>query len=50
MVFPKKHSLVFNMDKEEDAALYKHWTEIYENILIDITDNIEKYKQGGDLK
>lgn len=38
--FIRKHSKIYDWDKEEDKAEYKHWLSIYGGIIIDITANI----------
>ena len=35
--FPRKHSKIFDWDKEEDRAEYAFWLEIYGGLIIDIS-------------
>lgn len=43
-IIKSKASAVFDLDDEEELALYRHWLETYQ-FLYDITANL-----GGDIK
>jgi hypothetical protein len=44
--FGPKQAQIFNMEDEEEKAKYFFWKERYENLIIDITENL----RGGETK
>ena len=50
LFFKSKEGKIFNMEDEEERALYRHWTETYQ-FLYDITDreDLKKKLNGGEV-